>query len=269
MKQLIIRPYNHIPLLHPRQQHILGFQHTLLDRPQPVAYRSHVIDYSRFFVRTGAEKGAAHADAVDHEGALVGDGVEPDHWVAFYVFFVVRGEVREGFLFALTNDPEAVGVAFAVAHPLVGVRGVFDPGVICEVLLFWGHHVVGLYVAYEGGETGFCFQGLAATVVPVDGQSGSCGPLDAPECCEPGWIAGVEGCVNVPALETGMTGFVFFVCGSVIVPCVKNPFLECDVSKSIVVFSLIALPNETDIFCTGYTQDVSPFLNPGLEKRCI
>jgi len=55
---------------------------------------------------------------------------------------------------------------------------------------------------------------------------------------------------------------VLFFWKRVVVPCVCEFFLNCCVFETIVVWSLVAFADQTDVLCTGYTDNIASSLDP-------
>lgn len=95
----------------------------------------------------------------------------------------------------------------------------------------------------------------------MDGHLGTGRALDAAQGGEPGGIACVKRCVDVPSLETGVAGLEVFLREWQVVPVVGQRLLDGPVEDAVVVFSLVPFAYDADVLGAGDREDITATLD--------
>lgn len=123
------------------------------------------------------------------------------------------------------------------------MRCIFDPAVICHLLLILRHHLVHLNVTNKRSEPGLCLHAEAGPVIPSDVDLGLNRPLHTAQSRKPRRIPSVERRVHMPSLEPGIPLLELVLWKLLVMPVVRERFSNVLVLDAVVVFALEALPD--------------------------
>lgn len=134
---------------------------------------------------------------------------EAYHWIPLKFHGIVFSQLCDIFLLALTFQSQSIRSTTAILDPHIGMRTIFHPGMIRNVLLFFSHQVICLNITPKRRQTWFGFHTLIRSVIPSYIDFWCCRPFDTSKCGKPCRISFVERGVDMPSLKSGISSLKF------------------------------------------------------------